>query len=456
MAIYHLSISNGSRLPRRKAAESAEARGADARGQSAVAKASYVLRLGNYSDRLDLAASGSGNLPTWAADASAFWSAVDAHSRANARLFTEVEAALPRELDQAAQLELVREFARKLADRPEGQVPYTWGIHANDGNPHVHLVLSSRADDGIERDGPKAWFARAANSTGKHQAEPGKGGVRSWSEATSKEWVSVVRESWADMVNAALAKAGSDARIDHRSHAARGLEELPTVHVGFGRGADERKARNAEAQAINEDIRALLVERAQAQAREKIEEATALARRKTQAQQDLERLPAAHAELDRAVRELTKERQGLKLKREQAMPRAQVVEAQDQLEALHEKAAVTRHLVREIHDKLEKQQRWWQWFTRRALERELLTMEPVADRALKAYQEVRSVARAPILEDLDKRDRELRQELAQRQAQREALELVGEKARQALGMGGEMNGPEAPGRGPGKGLNLRH
>src|SRR5690606_14571262 len=40
------------------------------------------------------------------------------------------------------------------------------------------------------------------------------------------------RSRWADLANQALAEAGQEARIDHRSHAERGLGELPSFHLG--------------------------------------------------------------------------------------------------------------------------------------------------------------------------------------------------------------------------------
>jgi hypothetical protein len=41
-----------------------------------------------------------------------------------------------------------------------------------------------------------------------------------------------IRERWEVMANAALQKAGVDARIDRRSLEAQGIEREPTIHVG--------------------------------------------------------------------------------------------------------------------------------------------------------------------------------------------------------------------------------
>lgn len=37
------------------------------------------------------------------------------------------------------------------------------------------------------------------------------------------------REAWADMTNRAIEQAGLEERIDHRSHAVRGIDEQPTI-----------------------------------------------------------------------------------------------------------------------------------------------------------------------------------------------------------------------------------
>ncbi|WP_348270212.1 MobA/MobL family protein [Edaphobacter paludis] len=45
-----------------------------------------------------------------------------------------------------------------------------------------------------------------------------------------------IRELWATRVNDALKLAGKEERIDHRSHAARGIEQLPTSTKAPTRG----------------------------------------------------------------------------------------------------------------------------------------------------------------------------------------------------------------------------
>ena len=201
MAIYHLSTSVGSR----------------AGGQSAGAKDDYIEREGRYDrDRSEVEHVEHGHLPGWAEeDPHAYWEAADAHERANGRLYREVEFALPTELNEKERREVALEFAQSLT--AEERLPYTLAIHRGGGeNPHCHLVISERSNDGLARTA-ETWFKRY---NGK---DPERGGARKVSTA-SKEWLQSTREAWAEHANLALAHAGSGERIDHRSLSDRAEE----------------------------------------------------------------------------------------------------------------------------------------------------------------------------------------------------------------------------------------
>ena len=109
--------------------------------------------------------------------------------------------ALPRELDQAAQIALMQGYVRvSFSDR--GMVA-DWVIHdKSDGNPHAHIMLTTRdlgsADWGRKR---RDWNAR--------------------------DVLSGLRSDWAQHANLALERAGFNERIDHRSNHARGIYLAP-------------------------------------------------------------------------------------------------------------------------------------------------------------------------------------------------------------------------------------
>ena len=210
MAIYHLTAATGT------------IRG----GQSGAAKHDYVAREGDYAKREDkLMHAESAHMPQWAqADARAYWDAADTHERSNGRLFKYVEFALPRELTLEQNIALSREFAMQLTKGIDGgNLPFTFGVHEGKGhNPHCHLIISERVNDGIER-GPDVWFKRVA--TGKN-AKPENGGARKSAALKRNEWLEDTRALWARVANAALAAAGHDARIDHRTLTAQRDEAL--------------------------------------------------------------------------------------------------------------------------------------------------------------------------------------------------------------------------------------
>ena len=123
-------------------------------GQSAAAKRDYIEREGRYErDRDELEHRESGHMPAWAQDdPRAYWQAADDHERANGRLYSEIQFALPRELDASGRQALAGAFAERVCTGE--RLPYTLALHRDgpDGaNPHAHLMFSERGNDGIVR-----------------------------------------------------------------------------------------------------------------------------------------------------------------------------------------------------------------------------------------------------------------------------------------------------------------
>ena len=224
MAIYNLTASIGSR----------------ATGAAASAKFDYITREGKYArDGDELREKESGNMPAWAAESPGeYWAAADEYERANGRLYREVHAALPVELDAGEQRALARRLAQDLTAAE--RLPYSLAIHEGEGhNPHAHIMWSERRGDGHDRSA-ETWFKRA------NSKDPARGGARKSSAANSRDWLPGLREQWAGRVNDALARAGREERVDHRSLAVRAAEALargdedraaelsrePNVHLG--------------------------------------------------------------------------------------------------------------------------------------------------------------------------------------------------------------------------------
>ena len=72
----------------------------------------------------------------------------------------------------------------------------------------------------------------------------------------SEEQLVSWRAAWADVTNRYLESAGREEHIDHRSNAARGLDEIPTIHEGAAAQALERKGIISDRCEINRQIRA--------------------------------------------------------------------------------------------------------------------------------------------------------------------------------------------------------
>ena len=253
MAVYHLKVGFGSR----------------AGGQSARAKNEYIEREGRYAaDGEEREHVEHGHMPAWAQDdPHAYWQAADAHERANGRLYSEVQFALPRELDASGRRALAGAFAERVCGGE--RLPYTLVLHKGEAetpdkpdNPHAHLMFSERGNDGIARTAEQ-WFKRY------NAKEPEQGGARKSRAAKAGDWLDTTRQAWEQTANRALAQAGREERVDGRSLADRrdaahregdleraaALSREPNVHRGPGQYLKDRgraSATVAQAEAVEQ------------------------------------------------------------------------------------------------------------------------------------------------------------------------------------------------------------
>lgn len=140
-------------------------------------------------------------------------------------------------------------------------------IHDTVGhNPHAHIMLTVRPLDEhgrwqykTEKEylPPSKAEARGLEQADKHPKSAKFGRQNPITERWSSdgqlvEW----RKAWADTVNRTLEQHGIEERIDHRSHAERGLEEQPTVHEGVIARAMEAKGIISDRCELNRQIKA--------------------------------------------------------------------------------------------------------------------------------------------------------------------------------------------------------
>ena len=130
------------------------------------------------------------------------------------------------------------EFKAAQADGWEKQYPYKVG------RKKVYMPPSEAEKHGYERANkhPKSTKFGRQNPIA----------VRWNSEEQLVEW----RKAWADVTNRYLERYGHNERIDHRSHADRGLTEQPTIHEGVVARALEKKGIISDRCEINRQIKA--------------------------------------------------------------------------------------------------------------------------------------------------------------------------------------------------------
>ena len=237
-------------------------------------------------------------------DREQLWNAVEEVETAkDSRLAREFVVALPIELSREEQIELLQEFIQEqfVADGMCADA----AIHDTDGhNPHAHILLTMRPLDeqgkwqyktekeylcmknGEERGFTAAEFRTAKNDgwekqytykvgkkkvymvpstaeaqgfvrADKHPKSTRYGRQNPISERwNSEEQLAAWRAAWADESNRYLERAGREERIDHRSNAARGLDEIPTIHEGAAAQALERRGIISDRCELNRQIKA--------------------------------------------------------------------------------------------------------------------------------------------------------------------------------------------------------
>lgn len=443
MAIYHLSAKPISRAQGRSATGAAAYRaGVEITDERTGLVHDYTRKGGVLHSELILPGGGT-------ADRAEFWNGIEAHhKRGDAVLVREVEISLPTELTAEQRQALAVGYARELADRYG--VAADVALHAprtvtdreleknpdqyhetdpetgrrHNGNWHAHIMLS-------------ACHVQPDGTLGKKAVELDPIHCQ---RAKIENMADRERARWGELANAALERHGHEARIDHRSHAAIGRDDLPTVHVGHGPGAHARAQHNRDVTALNQAMRQALKERAQEAARIKAAEAGAFARvsavfrpmeaperppEPTQAPEpepvDLDALADERRRIDERDAEIQRRLNGLKASMESAR----------RAEQLAERARRERAALADL-----KGQRaglgWWGRLTRAGrLDEQISQAQAQLSATCQAGRQAQ--AKAAPAEVLQDRARELEQERAAAQARRDEIvrQAASERARLA-------------------------
>lgn len=198
------------------------------------------------------------NAPKEYQDRQTLWNAVEQIEKSSkAQLAREYEVALPAELSREEQIKLVRDFAKE--NFVDNGMCVDFSIHdKEDGNPHAHIMLTTRP---IEQDnswGVKQKKEYILDKNGQKQYDKKKQTYKCKTVKTtnwdSKEFLQRSRESWAEKVNQELEKKSLPQRIDHRSLKEQGVDRVPTIHEGGARKLEKRGIKTDRGK-INREIK---------------------------------------------------------------------------------------------------------------------------------------------------------------------------------------------------------
>jgi hypothetical protein len=276
MSIYHCSIKNISRSSGRSAVACAAYRsGEELEDVETGITHDYRKKTGIAFAEIFLCK----NAPERFQNREELWNEVEKIEKAaDARLAREIEVAIPRELSLEEMKNLVAGYAKMLTE--EGMCVDA-AIHLKVGNPHAHLMCTTRK---IKADGTwdqKEKKVYALDEFGNkipvidHETREQKIGARGrriWKRVTvaandlnAKENVEKWRKMWSEHCNAYLEP---EQQIDHRSYERQGKKDvIPTIHEGYAAREMEKRGKlaerceiNREIAAANRDIKAILAE----------------------------------------------------------------------------------------------------------------------------------------------------------------------------------------------------
>ncbi|MFT8425988.1 MAG: MobQ family relaxase [Liquorilactobacillus sp.] len=246
MAIFHMSFSNISAGKGRSAIASAAYRSGeklfdDKEGQHYF----YARSVMPYSFILT-----PKNAPAWASDREKLWNEVERKDRrANSRYAKEFNVALPVELSEDEQKELLTKYVQEnFVD--QGMVADVAIHRDHQDNPHAHVMLTNRPfnPDGtwgikskkqyiLDENGNKTY-----TGTSKYPKSR-KILMVNWDK---KEKIIEWRHNWAVSVNQVLEQKNIPDRISEKSFTEQGISDTPMQHEGINSKRHERKVFNQQ------------------------------------------------------------------------------------------------------------------------------------------------------------------------------------------------------------------
>ncbi|MBU7498463.1 MobA/MobL family protein [Lactiplantibacillus pentosus] len=246
MAIFHMSFSNISAGKGRSAIASAAYRSGeklfdDQEGRHyfyarSVMPESFILT--------------PKNAPAWASDREKLWNEVERKDRrANSRYAKEFNVALPVELSEDEQKELLTKYVQEnFVD--QGMVADVAIHRDHQDNPHAHVMLTNRP---FNSDG--TWGIKSkkqyilddnGNKTYTGTSKYPKSRKILMVDWDKKEKITEWRHNWAASVNQALEQKNIPDRISEKSFVEQGIADTPMQHEGINSKRSKRKEFNQQ------------------------------------------------------------------------------------------------------------------------------------------------------------------------------------------------------------------
>lgn len=241
-------------------------------GRSAIQKAAYCSRsriyseytgrVYDYTDRHDLVYH-TIMLPDSAPDAfhdsEVLWNSVEQKEKAkNARLARDITIALPNEFVHKTHIKMVRQYVQKFFVQ-HGMCADVSIHDKGDGNPHAHILLTTRS---LDRNGE--WMGKQRRNyildqNGNRVRDPvsrqyklGRSiKTNNWDEPERiEEW----RKGWAETCQIWFRQCGIPREITHVSYARQGIDREPTIHLGARVKALEQRGLHTDRGNKNREI----------------------------------------------------------------------------------------------------------------------------------------------------------------------------------------------------------
>lgn len=196
------------------------------------------------------------------------WNSVEKIEKSsNAQLAREIEVAFPEELKPAERVQCIQQYVQE--NFVSQGMCADIAIHdKGDGNPHAHIMLTTRPIEKLGVWGTKEKKKYCVDAHGERIPiiDPATGlqkvdsrNRKQWKRETTqannwnnRENAEIWRASWAHKCNQYLEP---EKKIDHRSYLRQDIEQLPTQHEGYVARQIEKKGQQADRCEINRKIR---------------------------------------------------------------------------------------------------------------------------------------------------------------------------------------------------------